>query len=169
MANALEGWALFMGRGDKDGIPAIEAGLARMRAAGTELASSLYLAFLADALARSGASQRAIDLAREAVGRAEAGDRLGEAAGHRALALALAHTGDAQSSVALDSAFQLAQRKASPREAALTDLTRAEILRAFGDVCGATEAAESARRAFAALGMRSYEIRAAGLTEQQRG
>lgn len=172
MALAIEGWARFRGRGDKDGIETLLDGLRQMEAAGTQLAASLYLACLGEALARAGEGARGAEYARLALERARWGDRIGETAGWRALALAQlrgAAGGWEGACISLERARELAQAKGSPRELALTELVSAECLRERGEPRRACEHVERAVANLHALRMPWYEARARELAASLAG
>lgn len=164
MALCVEGWCLFMGFDQKDGAQALLEGIRQMDQQGVQLGASLYLAFAAEALARLNDLERAADFAKLALERRSHGDRLGEAAGTRAMGLALARRGDWSRGIAcFAGARELARAKQSPREELLCDLVLAECLRDRGEHAESSLHAERARAGFALLGMPWYENRARAL------
>ena len=105
---------------------------------------NLYLSFclghLAEVEFEAGRIELAARHAQRALARAECGDRVGHAMGHRVLARIAARNGDDQQARHhCDEAFRSAQQRQSPREAALTNLCLAELELGWGR----TEAARS--------------------------
>jgi tetratricopeptide (TPR) repeat protein len=169
MALCIEGFSRFMQSGSGAGVEGIETGIREMEAAGSRLALSLYLAFLAEVLARSADPERALEITERSLARAGDGDRLGEVAAHRARALALA-AGDAvtrgEVEAELAAAEHLAAAKQSPREQALTDLLRAELSLRWSEREAASRCAARAARALDEMGMPWYRQRAEALVAE---
>ena len=165
MATALEGWCRFVGRGEKDGIASLEDGLRQMKAAGTGLGSSLYLACAGEAFARTGDPERGEHYARRSLERKSVRDRVGHAQALRALALCHAQRGDwAAVQDVLEEASQHAAEKRSPRDTVLNDLCLAECLRASGDEAGAAAQADRTLAPLRTMKMPGYEVRALELS-----
>ena len=171
MALCVDGYRRFMQRGS--GVHLIERGLREMADYDTHLAVSIYLAFAAEAMARRGDAERGLEYAERAIARAEEGDRIGEVAAHRARALALAsgaewRPGRPEAEASLSAAERLAAGKQSPRDAALTDLVRAELCLHWGERVAAERSAEAAARTLSQLGMSEYEARARTILASSR-
>jgi class 3 adenylate cyclase/tetratricopeptide (TPR) repeat protein len=166
MARTLEGWCLFRGEGDPGGIDAMREGLAEMEAYGTRLGISLYYAYLAEALVRTGRCEAAAREVERSLQRDGAGDRYGQAAAHRAMALvACARSDRAGAQRALEHARRAGAEKQSPRELALCDLAEAECLGKLGERARAVDAADRARTALAAMGLDWFAARAREIAE----
>src|SRR6185312_16235322 len=143
---------------DPEAIPLLHSAVALLEGWGIRLHLSLCYALLADALVRSGDDDGALAAAEKALARARDHDRLGGVAALRAAAVAHAHRdGDlGRADACLEEASRAAASKRSPREAALIDLARGEILAAAGRPGEAAPLVEQARAAFVDLEMPFY-------------
>ena len=161
MARTLEGWCLFRGEGDPAGIEAMREGIAEMEACGTRLGISLYHAYLAEALARTDQLEDAARQVGRALDRDAAGDRYGQSAAYRAMALIACRRGERDEVMRqLEHARRAGSEKQSPRELALCDLTEAECLQTLGEAAAAHEKARSAQAALERMGLPWFAARA---------
>lgn len=126
--------------------------------------SSLLYGWLAETMAETGDLAAARSYAAQALRRARAADRLGEAMACRAMArIAAAQPGRRGAGYYLALAYRSAEARGSPREQAETQLCEAEIARAAGETERAAELAAEAEAAFAELGMVTQAARAGAL------
>ena len=119
---------------------------------------TLYLSFCVGHLAQTAFEAGRIELAtrqaRRALERAESGDRVGHAMGHRVLAQIAARASDERSAREhCEQALRSAEHRESPREVALTELTLGELERGWGRPDVARSLLESARDRFEELRM----------------
>ncbi|HVP27539.1 MAG TPA: AAA family ATPase [Myxococcota bacterium] len=131
MSRNVGGYAAFRQGQHEVGLRLLRESVRSLESSDVRMAISLNYACLGEALALAGDAQEAELWARKAIARASAGDRLGEAQGHRALALAaLAHrvpdVGLAEERFAASCA--VAQAKGSRRDLAISRLFAAESL-----------------------------------------
>jgi class 3 adenylate cyclase/tetratricopeptide (TPR) repeat protein len=166
MARTLEGWCLFRGEGDPRGIDAMREGIAEMEANGTRLGISLYYAYLAEALVRTGRPEAAAREVERALHRDTAGDRYGQAPAYRALALVACERGDAAGvERALERARRAGAEKQSARELALCDLAEAECLARLGENARAVDLAHRARPSLESMQLDWFAARAREIAE----
>jgi class 3 adenylate cyclase/tetratricopeptide (TPR) repeat protein len=155
MGLTIEGVARFYDGEPARGIEVLRSAVAEHETSGARMALSVAYAELSVALARTGVPDEAVAVARKALGRCEVGDCPGEVAAHRALALAAAPDWPRMLECA-EEAVRLAHAKGSRREEAVSELARAEALRAAGKTAAALAAATRASAEFEAMGMHWY-------------
>jgi class 3 adenylate cyclase/tetratricopeptide (TPR) repeat protein len=119
---------------------------------------NLYLSFCLGHLARAELEAGRIELAKghayRTLERAERGDLVGQAMGHRVLAIIAARGGNEPGAREhCERALRSATHRASPREVALTELTLAELEQGWGRADAARALLETARNRFAELRM----------------
>jgi class 3 adenylate cyclase/ATP/maltotriose-dependent transcriptional regulator MalT len=128
----------------------------------------LYLSFCASSLADIAMLSGDLDLATEnaqfAIERASHGDRLGECLAHRVLAECAGINGDFDRARAeLTLARELANRRHSRRDLALTELQEAKLQLLLGEISDARGKLELVSAEFSALDMPWYATHASGL------
>jgi tetratricopeptide (TPR) repeat protein len=162
MSKTVSGYAKFMTGGDREGIELLRAAAEWLESTQIGLTLSWNQACLAEALALSPRRDEARVHAERALDRANARDRLGEVAAHRALGLS--HLGKAGEWEAAHGSFEraisLAERKRSPRDAAITRLRGAAVARHFGQSEHARRWLGEAVPAFVAMKMEWYRAEA---------
>ncbi|ADO68526.1 Adenylate/guanylate cyclase [Stigmatella aurantiaca DW4/3-1] len=135
MSKTVEGFARFHLSGGAAAITLLSEAVSWLEENDTRLALSWNQACLAEALALEGRGDEARRQADRALTRALSGDRRGEAMAHRALGLAAARSylpDHARALEHLEKSIEVARRKDSPREEALSRFRMAESLRALG-------------------------------------
>jgi hypothetical protein len=162
MARALRGQSRFHGDGDEAGIELMREAAIFLDENGIGLTLSWNHASLAEALALSGQHDGALVHAARALSRAEQWDALGEATAHRARAIALGARGE-DYAPSLRRSLAVAERKHSPREAALAQLRWAELDRRHGRRRDDAPTPAELSRTLREMGMKSYAERADAL------
>jgi class 3 adenylate cyclase/tetratricopeptide (TPR) repeat protein len=166
MSKTVSGYARFMLGAENEGIELLRGAASWLESTQVGLTLSWNQACLAEALALSKRRDEARVYAERALNRASALDRLGEVAAYRALGLAeMARGGNMDAARAsFERALVAADRKRSPRDAAITHYRLAAAALHFGDSEQAARARDEAIAAFTSLKMDSYRLAAERLT-----
>jgi tetratricopeptide (TPR) repeat protein len=132
MSQSIGGYARYLLGESAEGIASMRSGIQLLERAENGMNISLLYACLAGALSVVGSLDEAESLARRALQRAEAQeDRMGEPMARRvlfAIAARRAPQGGPEVDMALEAAIEVARRRGSEREEALTWLRAAEVL-----------------------------------------
>ncbi|HTS53937.1 MAG TPA: AAA family ATPase, partial [Burkholderiales bacterium] len=143
---------LLQGRG-KEGIALMREAIRTVRAAGTTLATSIFLARLAEGLALSGDTVGVRNVAEEYAPVLQMGNRWGQIQLERALGIAGALDGSADWQHHFEDSIRFAtERKARP-ELAISHLRYAEALAQTGDTSRVGMQLEAAEALFREIGM----------------
>lgn len=170
MANTLGAYARWHLDGDASAIEILEGAVRWFDSGASRQRTSLVYGWLADIMAETGRSDLARSYAARAIERVHrAGDRLGEAMAYRAVARLAAAAGRArQADRYLAAAYRSAAIRGSPREEAQTRLCEAKIALAAGDRARAEPMLDSARAAFAEMGMAFFTDQSGALLAASR-
>ena len=132
MSQSLGGYARYMQGERTEGVAAMRSGIEQLERAENGMNLSLLYSYLAGALSVIGSLDEAESLALRALERAEQQqDRMGEPTARRvlfAVAARRAPQGGPEVDAALEAAVEVARRRGSAREEALTWLRAAEVL-----------------------------------------
>ncbi|HET8936195.1 MAG TPA: AAA family ATPase [Polyangiales bacterium] len=146
------GYAVFMARGELQGIETMRCAIEMLAEANMQLMLSLCHALLAEALILVDDLDAALACAFRALARAEAGDRLGEITAHRVAGIAFGRRGDyKRAEQHLQSAIKLAEARGASRELAITQYCAAEVFSQTRQSRDAAEMLEDARSHLADL------------------
>ena len=151
---SMKGYVLWVTCRDENGFGEMREAVQWMGARNGEFYTSLHYGWLTEACVAEGQVAEARRYASMLLRRVRKGDRLGEGIGCRAMALAAATAGDAQSASRwLNRAVISAKARASRREAALNEAIAAQIALKGGDVRQARERCAAAIDVFERLDM----------------
>jgi tetratricopeptide (TPR) repeat protein len=154
----LQGYGVFMGQHDAQGIDSMHKAIELLDESGMRLLLSFCLSQLAESLLLLGDLEGAQQYAERALARVEVGDQLGEIAAYRVCAVVASRSGDAtRAQQDLQRALALCELRSAPRELALTQYRAAEIM-AEASPEEASTMLERARHRFSELGMAGYTL-----------
>jgi len=160
------GYAAYRMGDRAEGLRLLRASVRDLERSEVRMLISLNYACLAEALALEGAAGEAEAFGHKAVARAEAADRVGEAQGQRALALAALARPVPDLALAerrFAASIAAAETKGSPREAAVTRLVALEHLAGARGVVPKRTELEAIRDALAEMGLDFHRGRAEAL------
>lgn len=161
VVRSVSGYAAWAEHGDAGGLAQLREAVGWMESRAGAFFTSLQYGWLVEASIANGNTAEARRHAARLFQRAAQGERIGEAVGCRALAVAAAEAGDATTARRwMARAGRSARQRGSAREAALNLAADARIATLQGDAAGALAARERAVSALRALGMHWH---AAGL------
>jgi antitoxin (DNA-binding transcriptional repressor) of toxin-antitoxin stability system len=161
VCRAAAGFARWARTGNGAGLQQLRDAVQWNEARGGQFYTSLYYGWLVEACAAEGDIVSARRYTAQVLRRAREGERLGEAVASRAMAqIAAAHDDFATSQRWLRRAEKSAELRGSPREAALNQIVRGEILARQGQAEAACQTMTDAAAQLSALGMRWHAAQA---------
>jgi class 3 adenylate cyclase/tetratricopeptide (TPR) repeat protein len=168
LCRAAVGFARWARTGSTDGLQQLRDAIQWMEGRRFQFYTSVYYGWLVDACVAEGDIDSARRYAAHVLRRAREGERLGEAATCRAMARAAAGCDDfAASRRWLRRAETSARLRASPREAALNQTVRGELLYRRGETEAARQTMAEAAAELRALGMDWHAEQAACSLEER--
>jgi class 3 adenylate cyclase/tetratricopeptide (TPR) repeat protein len=154
VCRSVDGYIEWAGHGDAAGLAQLREAVRWMEAAGGHFYMSLYCGWLVEACVAGGAIDEARRHAARLLLRSRNGERLGEAVGCRALAIAASASGDpAAARRWIDRADASARLRGSVREDALNRLAHARLAESAGQAAAAWRQRDEAIAALRRLGM----------------
>jgi class 3 adenylate cyclase/tetratricopeptide (TPR) repeat protein len=169
MSQSMGGYARYLLGERAEGVASMRSGIELLERAENGMNISLLYACLAGALSTVGSLDEAESLARRALQRAEQHqDRMGEPMARRVLfviAARRAPRGGAEVDAALEAALEVARRRGSEREEALTWLRAGEVMAQVWTPARRRELLTDCARRFDALQMPWFRARAEQLLE----
>jgi hypothetical protein len=157
---SVRGYTLLLRGQAKDGIALMREAIRTVRAAGTTLATSIFLGRLAEGLALSGDTVGVRNVAEDYGAVLKMGNRWGQVLVERALGIAGALEGSAGWRRHFEDSIRFAMERRARPELALSHFRYAEALAKTGDVSGARKQLETAEALFLEIGMTGWLERA---------
>ena len=150
------GYSTFFAGRQKEGISEIQKGIQTVQSTGSHFTLSLKYAWLAEIQALAGRGEEGSESGRKALEVLQFGEKWGEVAAHRALAMAAAHTSPLdweRCDSHITESRRLARERSARPDMALTHLRYAEILHKKGDLDAAREQLDQATALFGEMEM----------------
>jgi hypothetical protein len=157
MSHAAGAYASWMLERTESSLRAIEDATSWLDPRGVGLFRSLNFGWLADGMATTRRGKEARHFAARALQRARQSDLLGVAMAYRALARMSVEAGQVDRARRyLAHAIDIAQRRTSPHELAVTQLQRAELLASLDENAAARDLLEMTMRSFETMHMQRH-------------
>jgi class 3 adenylate cyclase/tetratricopeptide (TPR) repeat protein len=157
MSHAAGAYASWMLERTESSLRAVEDATSWLEPRGVDLFRSLNFGWLADGMATTRRSKEARHFAARALQRARQSDLLGVAMAYRALArMSVEARQFDRARCYLDHAIDIARRRTSPHELAVTQLQRAELLASSDENARARDLLETTMRSFDTMHMRRH-------------